>query len=75
LRILIDWTLALLVRPEVVNVDLDSETALMLRELALRDGATMHIEAMSHSPRRGSRDPALGPDTEAENSAAYLVDR
>jgi NADH dehydrogenase len=39
LRIAIDWTFALLVRPDVVKVGLDSETALLLREVALGDAA------------------------------------
>ena len=34
LRIVIDWTFALLFRPDVVKVGLDSETALLLREVA-----------------------------------------
>ncbi len=39
LRIMIDWTFALLFRPDVVKVGLDSETALLLRELAPGDTA------------------------------------
>jgi NADH dehydrogenase len=34
LRIVIDWTFALLFRPDVVNISLDSEAALLLREEA-----------------------------------------
>jgi NADH:ubiquinone reductase (H+-translocating) len=34
LRIMIDWTFALLFRPDVVKVSLDSEAALLLREAA-----------------------------------------
>jgi NADH dehydrogenase len=37
LRILIDWTFALLFRPDIVKVGLDSETALLLHEVALGD--------------------------------------
>jgi hypothetical protein len=37
LRIMIDWTFALLFRPDVVKVGLDSETAALLREVALGD--------------------------------------
>jgi NADH dehydrogenase len=33
-RIMIDWAFALLFRPDVVKIDLDSETALLLREAA-----------------------------------------
>ena len=39
LRIMIDWTFALLFRPDVVKVGLDSETALLLREIAAVDAA------------------------------------
>jgi len=39
LRIAIDWTFALLFRPDIVKVGLDSETALLLREVALDDPA------------------------------------
>ena len=38
LRIMIDWTFALLFRPDVVKVGLDSETALLLREAAAEAG-------------------------------------
>jgi NADH dehydrogenase len=34
LRIMIDWTFALLFRPDLVKISLDSETALLLREAA-----------------------------------------
>jgi NADH dehydrogenase len=37
LRILINWTFALLFRPDIVKVGLDSETALVLREVAVGD--------------------------------------
>ena len=39
LRIVIDWTFALLFRPDIVKVGLDSETALRLREVAIGDAA------------------------------------
>jgi NADH dehydrogenase len=35
LRIMIDWTFALLFRPDVVKISLDSEAALLLREAAV----------------------------------------
>src|SRR5262249_22590876 len=35
LRIMIDWAFALLFRPDVVKISLDSEAALLLREAAL----------------------------------------
>lgn len=40
LRIMIDWTFALLFRPDIVKVGLDSETASLLREVAMVDAAT-----------------------------------
>ena len=39
LRTMIDWTFAQLFRPNIVKVSLDSETALLLREVALGDAA------------------------------------
>jgi NADH dehydrogenase len=40
LRMMIDWSFGLLFRPDIVKVGLDSETALLLRELGLGDAAT-----------------------------------
>jgi hypothetical protein len=37
LRIMIDWTFALLFRPDIVKIGLDSETALLLHEVVARD--------------------------------------
>jgi len=37
LRMMIDWTFALMFRPDIVKVDLDSETAILLREVVLDD--------------------------------------
>jgi hypothetical protein len=34
LRIMIDWTFALLFRPDIVKISLDSEAALLLRQAA-----------------------------------------
>jgi NADH dehydrogenase len=39
LRIMVDWTFALLFRPDIVKVSLDSDTASLLREVALNDAA------------------------------------
>ena len=44
LRMMIDWTFGLLFRPDIVKVGLDSETALLLRELGLGDAATEQSE-------------------------------
>jgi NADH dehydrogenase len=44
LRIVIDWTFALLIRPDVVKVNLDTETASLLREVALDEVAPEHEE-------------------------------
>jgi len=40
LRIMIDWTFALLFRPDIVKISLDSETALLLREVVSTDLGT-----------------------------------
>jgi NADH:ubiquinone reductase (H+-translocating) len=47
LRTVIDWTFALLFRPDVVKVGLDSETALLLREVAPADAAAGRQEEVS----------------------------
>jgi NADH dehydrogenase len=44
LRMMIDWTFGLLFRPDIVKVGLDSETALLLRELELGGSAVGHSE-------------------------------
>jgi NADH dehydrogenase len=44
LRIVIDWTFALLLRPDVVKVNLDTETASLLREVAIDEVAPEHEE-------------------------------
>ena len=40
LRMMIDWTFGLLFRPDIVKIDLDSETALLLRELEPHEAAS-----------------------------------
>jgi NADH:ubiquinone reductase (H+-translocating) len=50
LRIMIDWTFALLFRPDIVKISLDSEAALLLREAA-SDGAV--AERLGSGVRRG----------------------
>src|SRR5579883_527187 len=42
LRIVIDWTFALLSRPDAVKVGLDSEAVFLLRDVALSDAAAGH---------------------------------
>jgi NADH dehydrogenase len=44
LRIMIDWTFALLFRPDVVKVGLDSETALLLRDVVSSECSTLTPE-------------------------------
>jgi NADH:ubiquinone reductase (H+-translocating) len=63
LRIMIDWTFALLFRPDIVKISLDSEAALILREAAA-DGVlpeSLEQGAASNGPRAaGSRQHATG---------------
>jgi NADH:quinone reductase (non-electrogenic) len=54
LRLAIDWTLALLFRPDPVKVGLDSETASLLREIAPGDPAVGR-------PEEGGAGPAAEP--------------
>lgn len=44
LRMMIDWTFGLLFRPDIVKVGLDSETALLLRDLGLGAAAARRTE-------------------------------
>jgi hypothetical protein len=41
---MIDWTFGLLFRPDIVKVGLDSETALLLREMTLSETNDGHSE-------------------------------
>jgi hypothetical protein len=62
LRIVIDWTFALLFRPDAVKVGLDSETALLLSEVALGDAAAGRQEEGATEPTHppaAARSPAL----------------
>jgi len=52
LRIMIDWTFALLFRPDIVKISLDSEAALILREAAA-GGAVEHIQEQG-APQNGT---------------------
>ena len=53
LRIMIDWTFALLFRPDIVKISLDSETALLLREVVTTD--------LGLHERRNSQSACLTP--------------
>jgi NADH dehydrogenase len=50
LRIVIDWTLALLFRPDIVKIGLHSEMASHLYEVATREAAAGHSEAGAAEP-------------------------
>jgi hypothetical protein len=50
LRLLIDWTLALLFRPDAFRIGLDSEIALRLRELAAADDHMIGSSSQTYSP-------------------------
>ena len=57
LRIMIDWAFALLFRPDVVKISLDSETALILREAvaeALPAGNSRSGEPSLHAMTDGT---------------------
>ncbi|OAI48948.1 hypothetical protein AYO44_06580 [Planctomycetaceae bacterium SCGC AG-212-F19] len=70
LRIMIDWTFAMLFRPDIVKVGLDSETAFLLREVALSNAAAGRQEEggdRADSATDGSPLAIAGSD----RSAAY----
>jgi hypothetical protein len=54
MRIMIDWTFALLFRPEIVKIDLNGETAPIFREPAVEDtrsaGSTVAVAPVAEAP-------------------------
>ena len=56
LRMIIDWTFGLLFRPDVVKVGLDTETASLLREVAIRDLGSQQSDKSGTTP-----EPANAP--------------
>jgi NADH dehydrogenase len=67
LHIMIDWTFALLFRPDIVQIGLDSETALLLRQAVEGAVAGKGQTAASHKSGDPSGAPATSPvssDTE-----------
>jgi NADH dehydrogenase len=62
LRIMTDWTFALLFRPDVVKVSLDTEAVLLLRDAAA--GAVPEIRAVEDAPARGEPTTAGVGDAE-----------
>jgi hypothetical protein len=74
LRIMIDWTFALLFRPDVVKVGLDSETAMLLRESVLADAVSTSGEqggAKAHLSVVGCR-PTSAARPETDNGHPYV---
>jgi NADH dehydrogenase len=61
LHIMIDWTFALLFRPDIVKISLDSEAALLLREVEA--GAVTRSKQTEGDSRRGEDRPALSGAT------------
>jgi NADH dehydrogenase len=61
LRILIDWTFALLFRPDIVKVGLDSETALLLQEVALGELAAGQQEEGTAGTESATNGSPLAP--------------
>jgi NADH dehydrogenase len=60
LRIMIDWTFALLFRPDIVKISLDSETALLLREVVATDlGLHERRKSQSALPLAGTLESKL----------------
>jgi len=57
LRIMIDWTFALLFRPEITKVGLDGETAFVLREAAGDEMRAVHIGVVGAPGQSAAQDP------------------
>jgi NADH dehydrogenase len=62
LRIMTDWTFALLFRPDVVKVSLDTEAVLRLRDAA--SGAVPEISTPEETPSTGEPTTAVVGDDE-----------
>ena len=62
LRIVIDWTFAPLLRPDIVKISLDSEAALLLRNAALGEasGVAAGSAVLPTPPLAGGSDPQAG---------------
>jgi NADH dehydrogenase len=60
LRIMIDWTFALLFPPDVVKISLDSEAALLLRDVAVGGAAA---ESLKEEAAKTGGGPDRGPDS------------
>jgi hypothetical protein len=64
LRIMSDWTFALLFRPDIVKISLDSETILLLREAAAgavpENGRTEASYGSGEPPPAGVTAPRAG---------------
>jgi hypothetical protein len=76
LRILIDWTFALLFRPDIVKIGLDSETALLLHEVAFGDAVAGQPEeggARTDSATDGSPLTLVQPEVRRPQPA--LIER
>jgi len=72
-RIMIDWTFALLFRPDITKLGLDSETAALLREVELGEVATDQLKsgtAPMMPSINGSALPIAESETQRFNSAS-----
>jgi NADH dehydrogenase len=68
LRIMIDWTFALLFRPDIVKISLDSEEALFLKEVVT--GAGPDNLPPDAKDRPDERSPTAGRDKKATEQSA-----
>jgi NADH:ubiquinone reductase (H+-translocating) len=71
LRIMIDWTFALLFRPDITKVGLDGETAFVLREAAVEEMRAANVGAGGAPWQSAANDPL--PLAASENGTAGLV--
>jgi hypothetical protein len=63
---IIDWTFGLLFRPDIVKIDLDSETALLLRDLEPHESASerpVEGESRTGSATRGGAEDRVPIET------------
>jgi NADH dehydrogenase len=75
-RIMIDWTFGLLFRPDIVKLGLDSETALLLREVGPAEATTGERGASSARTESANKGSSLHfARTESKSHGPALVEQ
>ena len=75
LRIMIDWTFALLFRPDITKVGLDGETAFVLREAAVDEIRDARVGAAGAPGQSDAKDPLPPAASEIRRTELMSVER